>query len=165
MKLRKIRIENFRQVKYWEHSLTDSLGRVCDVTLLVGPNGSGKTSILDAIAAAFNPLTRINALRPGLEMSLKRIVRHGATFARVEAEVEFSPPEVETALSTLDMLGHQLPGETDAISESSVVTFNWTYPDPRGTYEFGRTDCHCSFLVVTGQTPRRKAHCPSRLQI
>src|SRR5580698_5730168 len=71
MKLRKIRIENFRQVGHWEHSFTDSLGRVRDVTLLVGPNGGGKTSILDAIAAAFNPLTRINAIRPSLDMSLK----------------------------------------------------------------------------------------------
>src|SRR6266576_934887 len=98
MKLRSIRVDNFRQVERWDHSFTDSLGRVRDATLLVGPNGCGKTSILDAIAAAFNPLTRINALRPELEMSLKRIVRHGASFARVEAEVEFSPREIETAL-------------------------------------------------------------------
>jgi predicted ATPase len=141
MKLRQVRIENFRQIPFWEHKFTDSLGRAREVTVLVGPNGSGKTSILDAIAAAFNPLTRVNALRPGLEMSLKRIVRHGAAFARVEAEVSFSAAEIETALSVLDMLGQKLRDEDEAIRQSSVVSFTWTYPDPKGEHEHGRTEC------------------------
>ncbi len=140
MKLRRVRIENFRQILYWEHEFTDSLQRVRDVTLLVGPNASGKTSILDAIAAAINPLTRINALRPGLEMSRKRIVRHGATFARVEAEVEFSPAEIDTALAVLDMLEHK-EGEEEAIRESKIVSFSWTFPDPSEKYAYGRTEC------------------------
>jgi energy-coupling factor transporter ATP-binding protein EcfA2 len=140
MKLRRVRIESFRQILYWEHEFTDSLHRVRDVTLLVGPNASGKTSILDAIAAAMNPLTRINALRPGLEMSLKRIVRHGATFARVEAEVEFSPAEIDTALAVLNMLDHKA-GEEEAIRESKIVSFSWTFPDPSGKHAFGRTEC------------------------
>src|SRR5215207_9708459 len=130
MKLRRIRIENFRQISHWEHSFTDSLGRVRDLTVLVGPNASGKTSILDAIAAAFSPLTRINAVRPGLELSLKRIVRRGAVFARVEAEVEFSPAEIETALTALAMLPGKVPGEDDAIRRSRIVSFHWTFPDP-----------------------------------
>jgi predicted ATPase len=158
MKLRNIRIENFRQVREWGHSFTDSLGRVRDVTLLVGPNGSGKTSILDGIAASFSPLTRINALRPGLEMSLKRIVRHGATFARVEAEVEFTPVEIEAAIAALRMIGQQIKGEEDAIRESSIVRFSWTYPDPEGTHEFGRTECEPYDAWSTFRTRSRVAH-------
>lgn len=142
MKLRKIRIDNFRQVSTWEHSFMDSLGRVRDVTLLVGPNGSGKTSILDAIAAAFYPLTRINALRPGLEMSLKRIVRHGASFTQVKAEIEFSPQEITNALAVLELFGSKMDGEEDAIRQSQMVSFTWTYPDPKGVHEWGRTECH-----------------------
>ncbi|MHC5539566.1 AAA family ATPase [Singulisphaera rosea] len=141
MKLRRVRIENFRQIRYWEHEFTDSLQRVRDVTLLVGPNASGKTSILDAIAAAINPLTRINAIRPGLEMSLKRIVRHGATFASVEAEVEFSQEEVDTALAILGMMETKLKGEEDSIRESRLVSFSWTFPDPSGMHAHGRTEC------------------------
>ena len=159
MKLRRIRVDNFRQVNNWDHSFTDSLGRVRDVTLLVGPNGSGKTSILDAIAAAFNPLTRINnALRPGLEMSLKRIVRHGALFTRVEAEVEFSPREIETALAVLELFGQKMPGEEDAIRQSQTVSFTWTYPDPKGVQEFGRTECNPYDGWSTFRTRSRIAH-------
>lgn len=157
MKLRRICIENFRQVLFWEYDFTDSLGRVREVTLLVGPNGSGKTSILDAIAAAFNPLTRLNALRPGLEMSLKRIVRHGAAFARVHAEVAFSAPELETALTVLNVLGQKLPGEEEAIRQSSVISFSWTYPDPQGKYDFGRTECQPSEGWSTFRTRSRIA--------
>src|SRR4051812_21559435 len=99
MKFRWIRIENFRQISHWEHDFTDSLGRVRDLTVLVGPNATGKTAILDAIAAALNPLVKLNLIRPGLELSVKRVVRYGASFARVEAEVEFSPEEIETAVA------------------------------------------------------------------
>src|SRR5258708_2670551 len=141
MKLRHIKIENFRAIALWEHSFTDSLGRVRDTTLLVGPNGSGKTSILDAIAAAFNPLTRINALRPGLELSPKRIVRHGAAFARVEAEVGFAPTEIETALRVLSLSGTTLAAEAGGIRDAGVVSFSWTYPDPQEQLNWGRFDC------------------------
>ena len=62
MKLAKLRIENFRQLgsaaKPFELDFTDALGRVREFTLLVGPNGCGKTTILDAIAAAIGPTTR-----------------------------------------------------------------------------------------------------------
>jgi energy-coupling factor transporter ATP-binding protein EcfA2 len=128
------------------------------VTLLVGPNGSGKTSILDAIAAAFNPLTRINALRPGLEMSLQRIVRHGASFARVQAEVEFSPQEIETALAVLDLFGQKRPGEDDAIRQSQKVALTWAYPDPRETHELGRTECEPADGWSMFRTRSRIAH-------
>jgi predicted ATPase len=158
MKLRRIWIENFRQVKSWEHSFTDSLGRVRDVTLLVGPNGAGKTSILDAIAVALNPLTRINALRPSLDLSLKRIVRHGATFARVEAEIEFSPREIEIALSALKLLEMEVPNESEAIRQSSVVSLTWTYPDPGGKYEFGRTESRPAYGWSIFRTRSRIAH-------
>lgn len=140
MKLRWIRIENFRQVGHWEHHFADSLGRVRDLTVLVGPNASGKTSILDAVATALNTLVRLSTVRPGLELSLKRIVRHGAVFARVEMEVEFAPEELETAVTVVRNLEKQFPREEESIRASRVVRFTWTYPDPRGTLSAGRTE-------------------------
>src|SRR5205814_237442 len=81
------------------------------------------------------------ALRPGLELSLKRIVRRGAAFARVEAEVEFSPPEIETALEVLRLLGGTLDGEEGWIESSGRVAWSWTYPDTQGEQVAGRVEC------------------------
>src|SRR5208283_716187 len=52
MKLRKVRIENFRAIKETEIVFADALGAIRPITVLAGPNGSGKTSILFAIVQA-----------------------------------------------------------------------------------------------------------------
>src|SRR5208337_5343912 len=52
MKLRKVRIENFRAIKETEIVFADALGVIRPVTVLAGPNGSGKTSVLFAIVQA-----------------------------------------------------------------------------------------------------------------
>lgn len=52
MKLRKVRIENFRAIKETEIAFADALGAIRPVTVLAGPNGSGKTSVLFAIVQA-----------------------------------------------------------------------------------------------------------------
>ena len=52
MKLRKVRIENFRAIKETEIVFADALGAIRPVTVLAGPNGSGKTSVLFAIVQA-----------------------------------------------------------------------------------------------------------------
>src|SRR5436190_8011016 len=52
MKLRKVRIENFRVIKESEILFADALGAIRPVTVLAGPNGSGKTSVLFAIVQA-----------------------------------------------------------------------------------------------------------------
>src|SRR5215204_6570726 len=129
MKLRRIKIENFRQIASWEHSFLDSLGRVRDVTLLVGPNASGKTSILDAIACAFSTLTRINAVRPGLRQTLQRIVRHGAVRARIEIEVEFSAEEMTVAAEAARLSGTSPSGVEPVSPKKSIATATWTFGD------------------------------------
>src|SRR5207249_9811084 len=52
MKLRKVRIENFRAIKGPEIVCADAIGAIRPVTVLAGPNGSGKTSVLFAIVQA-----------------------------------------------------------------------------------------------------------------
>jgi len=72
MKLAKVQIENFRHLggagQPFVLDFTDALGRVRDFTLLVGPNASGKTTILDAIAAALGPGLGMPTLRPGFAL-------------------------------------------------------------------------------------------------
>src|SRR6266498_478471 len=52
MKIRKMRVENFRALKDKELRFDDDLGRIRPVTVLAGPNGCGKTSVLFAIVQA-----------------------------------------------------------------------------------------------------------------
>ncbi|MGK7926522.1 MAG: AAA family ATPase [Spirulina sp.] len=49
MKLHSLKIENFRAIEKQFFDFTDYLGRPRTISLIVGPNGSGKTSVLDAI--------------------------------------------------------------------------------------------------------------------
>jgi energy-coupling factor transporter ATP-binding protein EcfA2 len=52
MKVRKLHIQNFRAIKDCPIRFEDALGRIRPVTVLAGPNGCGKTSVLFAIVQA-----------------------------------------------------------------------------------------------------------------
>src|SRR5206468_5012703 len=100
VKLAKLCIENFRQLgrvsKPFELDFTDALGRVREFTLLVGPNGCGKTTILDAIAAAIGPTLEMPTLRPGFVRSPRTVVPRGALHAKVTCWLHFDDDEIET---------------------------------------------------------------------
>lgn len=140
MKLAKIALENFRQFgtssRPMEIPFTDALGRVRDFALLVGPNASGKTTILDAIAAALGPSLEMPATRREFKRSPRTVVRRGARNARVTCWLRFSPQEVETTreLFRLAEIDQQVP-------DLSEVALTWEYPDPRGRSDFGFTHC------------------------
>lgn len=130
MKLAKVSIENFRHLgtssRPFEISFTDVLGRVHDFTLLVGPNASGKTTILDAIAAALGPSLGMPTLRPGFSLSPRRVVRRGALHAKVTCWLRFSPEEIA---ATRELL--QLAASEEKVPDESEVKVCWVYPDPR----------------------------------
>jgi len=63
MKLEHIRIRDFRSIERMELSFKDDLGLVRDCLPIVGPNTSGKTTILDAIALSLMPATELYRLR------------------------------------------------------------------------------------------------------
>src|SRR5438477_12384716 len=98
MKLARVQIENFRHLGSREKPLvldfTDALDRVRDFTLLVGPNTSGKTTILDAIALALGRSVGMVALRPDFKVSPRTVVRRGELHARVTCWLRFSPAEI-----------------------------------------------------------------------
>jgi predicted ATPase len=125
MQLAHVVIENFRQFEHLELDFTDSLGRVRDVSVLVGPNGSGKTTVLDAIASALGPATGFRSTRLGWTPSPRTVVRPGARSAKVTCRLRFSTQEVEVAREAATTLG------TDAALPSvEEMSVTWTYPDP-----------------------------------
>lgn len=54
MQLRRLEIHNYRAIRHQDFSFTDAMGRVRPVSVLAGPNGCGKTSVLFAIYRALS---------------------------------------------------------------------------------------------------------------
>jgi predicted ATPase len=96
MKIARAVIENFRHIKRLELDFTDSLGRVRDTTLLIGPNASGKTTVLDALAVSIGIGTELTYGRPDFILSPRTIVRRGSLHTKVTCRVRFSPEEIAT---------------------------------------------------------------------
>ena len=74
MKLERVSIKNFRGIESCEIDFTDEFGRVRDICPIVGPNTSGKTSILNAISLCLMPVTEIYDL-PDVTFSPAALVR------------------------------------------------------------------------------------------
>jgi hypothetical protein len=112
MKLKRALIENFKGVKQLEidfMSTTDGLPR--PITCLIGDNGSGKTTAMQAIALTLSLATRRTMSPPEFAwhgFHVERVGSLGQT--RVELEVEFDKTELET---TWELLRDQrsLPGQ------------------------------------------------------
>jgi hypothetical protein len=140
MKLSNLRIENFRQLgsaaKPFELDFTDALGRVREFTLLVGPNGCGKTTILDAIAAAIGPSLEMPTLRPGFKLSPRTVVTRGALHAKVTCWLRFDPAEIDTTREVF-----RLAELDDSVPDVPDMKLTWTYPDPRHKSVYGFTQC------------------------
>jgi hypothetical protein len=135
MKLAKLQIENFRHLgtreKPFELDFTDPLGRVRDFTLLVGPNTSGKTTILDAIAAALGRGLWMPTLRPDFKLSPRTVVRRGALNAKVTCWLRFNSEEIAATRSIF-----QLAEISENVPDAPEVKVTWTFPDPTKPSEF-----------------------------
>jgi energy-coupling factor transporter ATP-binding protein EcfA2 len=132
MQVARALIEDFRHIEQLDLDFTDSLGRVRDTTMLIGPNGCGKTTVLDALAAAIGPTTELPSTRPGLALTPRSIVRKGALRAQVTCELRFSPDEI---VATREIF--RLAEDPRAIPDEEHVTLRWTYPDPGDRFKTG----------------------------
>jgi len=136
MKVASAVIENFRHIRRMELDFTDSVGRVRDVSVLVGPNTSGKTTVLDALAVGLGLIIGPYSIRPDLVLSPRSIVRRGALQAQVICKVRFSPEEIEITRQL-----YHLSEEDQEIPDVEEATITWTYPDPRGDHPSGHIHC------------------------
>jgi predicted ATPase len=153
MKIAKVQIENFRHLgtpgQPFEIDFTDPLDRVRDLTLLVGPNTSGKTTILDAIAAALAPMFGMQTLRRGFKLSTRTVVRRGALCAKVTCWLRFTPEEVAATREIF-----QLAELSEDVPDASEVKFTWTFPNPRTTSDSEypiRCEPEQSWLLLKGR--------------
>ena len=143
MKIARVQIEDFRHLGGQGQSLvldfTDSLGRVRDFTLLVGPNFCGKTTILDSIAAAMGPTLRMPTLRPHFHRIPRTVVRRGALRARVTCWLRFTPEEIAATRELFE-----LAERPEQVPDASEVELTWEYPDPASRSDHGFSTCNPS---------------------
>lgn len=127
MKLETIEIENFRGIQHLKLDFQDELERVQEVVPIVGPNTSGKTTILDAITCCLAPGTELWTMRPDLVYSPASLVRHGAAHARITCTVRFSDVEIACTQKILELT--ESP-DAAKVPSANRVTVHWQYPDP-----------------------------------
>src|SRR5712692_6758909 len=82
VKLESISIRQFRMIEALDLAFTDDLGLIRDCIPIVGPNTSGKTTILDAVALNLMPATELYQFRDGLRLSPPALVRSGSVTKR-----------------------------------------------------------------------------------
>jgi energy-coupling factor transporter ATP-binding protein EcfA2 len=150
MKLEKILIENFRGIERMELNFQDELGRVPNVIPIVGPNTSGKTTILDAIGLCLGPGTELFRPRHDLVMKPGSLVRRGNVRAHVDCFVRFSDEEVAKTMELFQLIGDPDAGR---IPHANQVRISWEYPDPTGDHVRGRNKYFpsLSYLLFKGR--------------
>lgn len=135
MKLNSLYIENFRAIEKIDLDFTDYLGRPRPISLIIGPNGSGKTSILDAIHVVVKVFENPSkpSLRDGLQYDVQQLVRGKGTRSQINFNYSIYKNEAEAINDVFNSL--ELPQEFD-LSKENQPPFNepaevsWIFPNP-----------------------------------
>ena len=112
MKLKHVAIRNFKVLQAVEFPTDDAPGALSSLTALLGDNGSGKTSVLQAIALTLSMATRRTRDMGSFSWHgflPERVPSLGATF--VELQVVFDPEEVSLTSELFHAWQDSLPPE------------------------------------------------------
>src|SRR5439155_1214839 len=146
MQLLRLRLVNFRQ-----HADTE-LEFGPGITGIIGPNGSGKTSILEAIAWA---LYGVQAVR-GDKDSIRRLGAKGRAGVEVDLEFRLGAHEyrVKRGLSTavLHQDGQVIANSLKAVTDKLERTLGMTHDEFFNTYFTGQKEL--AVMAALGKTER-----------
>ena len=130
MKLHSLKVQHFRAIENSTFDFTDNISKPKQMNLIIGQNGSGKTSILDAIHIVVrtleNPLKP--RLREALEFSVSQLVRGRQT--KIEFEYSIDEDEAHALNEVFHALNQNEPfqfkGNEPPLLEPACVT--WEMP-------------------------------------
>ncbi|MDI9871570.1 AAA family ATPase [Flectobacillus roseus] len=114
MKIKNITLHNYKKfVDEKKISFCNSSGDINDLTLIVGNNGSGKSSLLQAIVISLAPLTRDRFKVSSIDWSgfEYRFIQSGRRPLNIQMEIEFSEQELKETVffaKRLNELGDKL---------------------------------------------------------
>ncbi len=133
MKLHSLEIENFRAIKHLELDFTDKLSRPRLMTLIVGPNGSGKTSIFDAIDIVVKTAEdgQNPQLRDGLILSPQQIIKGIGCHSNIRFEYSLNEDEEKAIIKVYSKMGFPISeqlekGKKFAVKDISKI--RWSFP-------------------------------------
>lgn len=114
MKIKTLSLRNYKKFSDWECSFCDEDGIPNSVIVFVGKNGSGKSSILQAITmlvgAAVKPYTAPSDLAyPGFRWDN---IQRGRMPVEVRATIQFSDEEITATKQYSNLLAEKFPDKT-----------------------------------------------------
>jgi energy-coupling factor transporter ATP-binding protein EcfA2 len=143
MKLRKLQIQNFRAIRDLTLSFEDPVGRIRPITVLAGPNGCGKTSVVFAIVQALRgemgyrtedvPEPKVSDIHQagGAVVLTKKPLSGTPVQITVKVDVEFDDTELKSIpqifKETEDLHNEPLPPPL----QGGRVSIEWKYPPER----------------------------------
>ena len=149
MKIVSLTIDNYRAIEHLELPFSDVFGKVRNITVLAGPNGCGKTSVLFAIVQALRgvtgyrttdvPVPTLDDMR--LRASSGRYTEQPPEI-RVDVKLQFDKEEQEAIPELFDILEMDRPPPLP----DGRLSVHWTFPPgiseegKRGSNGTWRTD-------------------------
>lgn len=130
MQIAALRIQNFKGIRELDLSFKDELGRIRPLTVLLGDNGSGKTTVLQAIALVLSLATRRTSEPALLDWPGFLAERAGSLGSTcIELDVELQRDEVEAAQAvTRTVLGRD-PIPIAELYSDRTITLPLRYQD------------------------------------
>jgi len=127
VRLHRIQVENFRRLKKLEVDLLGPDGNPRPFTVVVGPNMSGKTTLLDAVHLAYEAIAnaRKPGWRPGLDPADPTLRPDPNRPIKVSIDFSLHDGEYEAMRALEKALGSSLD-----VAPAAVYSFTFRWPPP-----------------------------------